>query len=236
MALLISELNEKNIGLLLTVDEVNVDQPGIKTVVTAFQHFVRERRDVALLMAGLPHNVSELLSDKNISFLRRAFQHRLDSIEQTEVIKSLKNTITLSGKEIKDKALKKAAAETGGFPFLIQLIGYHSWDQAGRANIITGSHVSKGINAAFDDMGKMIFGATVRELSKTDIRFLKAMAVDDKESAMSDIRERMNVSEGYASQYRIRLIEQGLIVPTSRGKVGFAIPMTKEYIRALNSN
>jgi hypothetical protein len=236
LAVLISELNEKNIGLLLTIDEVDVDQPGLKTVITSFQHFVRERRDVALLMAGLPHNVSELLSDKNVSFLRRSFQHRLDSIEQTEVVKSFKDTITLSGKKIEDKALRKAAEATGGFPFLIQLIGYHAWDQAGPAEIITSGHVSKGIAAAFDDMGNMIFRTTMRELSDTDIRFLKAMTMDDKESTMADIRGRMNVSDSYASQYRIRLIEQGLIAPTGRGKVEFAIPMAKEYIKTLGAD
>ncbi|MDR1508979.1 MAG: ATP-binding protein [Synergistaceae bacterium] len=232
-ALLIKALNEKNIGLLLTVDEVDAELPGIKTVVTAFQHFVRERRDVALLMAGLPHNVSELLSDKRISFLRRAFQHGLDPIEQADVRESINDTITLSGKKIEAKALGKAAMNTGGFPFLIQLIGYHSWEQAGLAKTITSAHVSKGIDAAFDDMGKMIFRTTIKGLSDTDIRFLKAMSVDDSESAMADIKDRMNVSEGYASQYRLRLIEQGLIAPVSRGKVEFAIPMTREYIKTL---
>jgi len=90
MTLLINALNEKGVGLLVTIDEVDIDLPGMRTIATAFQHFVRERRDVALLMAGLPHNVSELLSDKRISFLRRAFQHRLDAIEPAEVKESLR--------------------------------------------------------------------------------------------------------------------------------------------------
>jgi hypothetical protein len=226
-------LNEKNIGLLLTVDEVDAEWPAIKTVVTVFQHFVRERREVALLMAGLPHNVSELLSDKRISFLRRAFQHRLDPIEQAEVRGSIKKTITLSGKKIEAEALENAAKNTGGFPFLIQLIGYHAWEQAGGAKLITESHVSKGIDDAFDDMGKMIFRTTIKGLSDVDMRFLKAMSVDDNESAMADIKDRMGVSVGYASQYRLRLIEQGLVAPVSRGKVDFAIPMTREYVRTL---
>jgi hypothetical protein len=233
MTQLINALNEKNIGLLLTIDEVDVEWPGVKSVVTAFQHFVRERRDVALLMAGLPHNVSDLLSDKSVSFLRRAFQHRLDSIEEEDVAESIKNTISLSDKKIEVKALKRATEATGGFPFLIQLIGYHSWNQAGREKTITYAHVSNGIESAFDDMKKMIFNTTVRELSPTDIRFLKAMTDDNDGSAISDIMDRMGVSDVYVSQYRLRLIEQGLIVPVSRGKVEFAIPMMREYVQAL---
>jgi hypothetical protein len=230
MTLLINALNEKGVGLLVTIDEVDIDLPGMRTIATAFQHFVRERRDVALLMAGLPHNVSELLSDKRISFLRRAFQHRLDAIEPEEVKESLRSTILLSGKKIGTDALEASAEKTGGFPFLIQLIGYHVWEQAGTAETITETHVSEGVEIAFEDMGKMIFRTTIKELSETDMRFLKAMAVDREASSMANIKDRMNVSEGYASQYRIRLIEQGLIVPTARGKVEFAIPMTREYI------
>jgi hypothetical protein len=233
MALLVKALNEKKVGLLLTIDEIDAEWPEIKTVVTVFQHFVRERRDVALLMAGLPHNVSELLSDKRISFLCRAFQHRLDPIEPAEVRESIKDTIVLSGKKIEARALENAAKNTEGFPFLIQLIGYHAWEHAGSAELITETHVSSGINDAFDDMGKMIFRTTMKGLSDADMRFLKAMSVDDNESFMADIKDRMGVSAGYASQYRLRLIEQGLIAPVSRGKVDFAIPMTREYVRAL---
>jgi len=136
----------------------------------------------------------------------------------------------LSGKKIEADALEETAEKTGGFPFLIQLIGYHVWEQTGTAETITATHVSAGVEIAFEDMGKMIFRTTIKELSETDMRFLKAMAVDREASSMANIKDRMNVSEGYASQYRIRLIEQGLIVPTARGKVEFAIPMTREYI------
>ena len=50
-----------------------------------FQHFVREDRKVALFMAGLPGNVSALLSDKSVSFLRRAAQHQRGRIEDADI-------------------------------------------------------------------------------------------------------------------------------------------------------
>jgi hypothetical protein len=91
-----------------------------------FQHFVWERREVALLLAGLPQQVSALLRDKQVSFLRRAFQHRLE---------------------------------------------------------------------------------------------------------ISAVAARMGVTGNYANQYRARLIERGIIGQRGRGRIGFDMPMLRDYLR-----
>ena len=83
MNTLLDELESQSIGLLITVDEVDIGFDELRLLVSTFQHFVRERRNVALLMAGLPHNVSALLHDKTISFLRRAVQHQLGAIHES---------------------------------------------------------------------------------------------------------------------------------------------------------
>ena len=54
MTSIITELNDKNVGLLITVDELDARIDELRTVISTFQHFVRERRDVAIIMAGLP--------------------------------------------------------------------------------------------------------------------------------------------------------------------------------------
>jgi Mn-dependent DtxR family transcriptional regulator len=80
-------------------------------------------------------------------------------------------------------------------------------------------------------MEKMIFKRTLDELSDADRTFLYAMSVDDGESRLSDVKDRMGVSTNYANQYRIRLIEQGVIGSRGRGKLGFEIPMLRDYLR-----
>ena len=40
----------------------------------------------------------------------------------------------------------------------------------------------------------------------------------------------MGVKSNYASQYRARLIEQGIIGERGRGRVGFDLPYFKEYL------
>lgn len=72
MNLILDQLNEANTGLVISVDEIDPSIPEMVELVTTYQHFVRENRKVALIMAGLPYKVSALLSGKpRLSFVVR---------------------------------------------------------------------------------------------------------------------------------------------------------------------
>jgi len=223
-------LAEQEVGLLFTIDEVRASVPEMVQFVSTFQFFVRDKRNVALLMAGLPGNVMQMFQDDSISFLRRAFRRKLDPISLPEVRMALRETIEMTGRTIADAALRKAAERTNGLPFLIQLIGYHIFNQSG-GKAISVSDVDGGIIDTREDMESMILEATLHNLSDVDRRFLMAMAEDDGESRIGDIARRMSVSSQYAGTYRHRLIEQGVIAPAGRGKLVFATPMLKELLR-----
>jgi hypothetical protein len=225
----IEMLNEQGIGLLFTVDEVTAKEKGMVTLVDAFQHFVREKRDVAMIMAGLPNNVIQLFQHDSISFLRRAFRRNLDAISIPEVKAAVKKTVELTGRTINADALSTASAATQGFPFMIQLIGYHMFNQSKKKKIILDDAVS-GIEIARADMENMIIDSTLRELSDNDLKFLKAMAGDDGDSRIADIIKRMDVSAAHAGYYRRRLIELGIISPVGRGKVAINLPMLKDRL------
>jgi hypothetical protein len=183
-------------------------------------------------MAGLPQKVSDLLRDDDISFLRRATQHHLEPIEDNDVRYSIKRTTELAGRKIEKNALDLAVATTKGFPFMIQLIGYHMWKQSPENKIISHHDAEEGIIFAQNDLEKMIFGATYRELSDKEVAFLKAMLEDEEFSSIADIAKRMGVSPKYAGTYRLRLIEQGIIGSRGYGKVGFDLPMFRDYLQS----
>jgi len=232
MTSIIQELNDKDVGLLITVDELDVRIDELRTVITTFQHFVRERRDVAVIMAGLPPKVSDLLRNDSISFLRRAFQHHLEAVDEGEVRFSMKKTIELAGRSINKEALGLAVKSTKGFPFMIQLIGYQMWRQSSDKKSISIEDAEEGIVLAKKDLERMIFEITYKELSEKDIAFLTAMLDDIEYSSISDIAMRMNVTPKYAGIYRRRLIEHGLISSIGYGKVTFDLPMFREYIQS----
>jgi len=231
MTSIVKELNEKNVGLLITIDELDARIDELRTVISTFQHFVRERRDAAIIMAGLPPKVSNLLRNDSISFLRRAFQHHLEAVEESEVRFSMKKTIELAGRTISKEALGLAVKNTKGFPFMIQLIGYQMWRQNPEKKSISYKDAEEGIALAQSDLERMIFDIMYRELSEKDIAFLTAMLDDNEYSNISDISIRMSVSPKYAGIYRKRLIEHGIISSAGYGKVAFDLPMFREYIQ-----
>lgn len=80
-------------------------------------------------------------------------------------------------------------------------------------------------------MGNFIHEPAVLGLSKVDRSFLAAMAHDDGPSKIEDIRVRMGgVAPGYASMYRDRLLNTGLIEASGHGRVNIAFPYLRDYL------
>ena len=231
MNALLDALAERDTGLLITVDEVNPNLDEMIRLVTAYQHFVREGRNVALLMAGLPHRVSALLSGASTSFLRRAARHNLGPVPSYEVEESLRLTVESGGRDIENNALSEAVDAIDGFPFMMQLVGYRSWNAAGTNNTIGVDAVKRGVGLARKELADRIFEATMAELSKGDVAFLRAMAKDDGPTLRGDLTKRLNRSSSYVSTYKKRLLEAGLIEEPERGILRFALPGFRTYLR-----
>ena len=228
---LLNTLAEHEIGLLITIDELD---PGLEELVdfaATYQHFVREDRRVALFMAGLPINVSTLLSNRSVSFLRRAAQHPLGRIDDYDVREAFRITIADAGKHIDEDALDVAVAATDGFAYMMQLVGFRTWNVAGSEDVIVRDHVERGSELAVQTFINGVVKKTCQELSDGDLAFLEAMLPDGEgPSKMADIAERMGKSTSYARVYRSRLLEQGIIAAPRRGYVEFSLPLLRDYL------
>lgn len=229
---MVETLNEQGVGLLFTIDEVNPQCEEFSTFVDAYQHFVRDERDVALMLAGLPGRVSALLLDESVSFIRRAFQRPMDPIPQVEVEQALYDTIVANGRTIDDRALVMAAEAAGGFAFAIQLVGYYLWRQGEGAGRLEPRDAERAIELARREMERSVFAPTIRELRPREAQYLQAMAEDEGPSTTSDIARRVGISMTNASNIRRRLIEHGIISEVRMGLVEFEMPMLKEYLIA----
>ena len=226
---LFQELEPLDIGLLITVDEVSVDLDEMVQLASVYQHFVRENRKVALVMAGLPYQVSELVGDKRISFLRRARRRVLGRVSDADVENALLATVEDAGKQLEASAVEAALAAIEGFPYMMQLVGYRSW-AASKGPMITSADVERGARQALDEFRTGIIETTYSELSPTDVRFCQAMTEDSRGSRLADIANRMGVKSNYASQYKKRLLLAGVIDDPS-GLLRFAIPGFGEFLK-----
>ncbi|MEW1808387.1 ATP-binding protein [Pseudarthrobacter sp. NPDC080039] len=230
---LLSLLAEKKTGLLFTVDEIHsADRTELSQLAADVQHFIRDGLPIGLIFAGLPAAVSDLLNEGVATFLRRAERIDLHAAAVNEVQRSYEDTFRQAGIRIPNDQIRRAAEATGGHPFLIQLIGYQLWRQA-EINDLTleAENVTQAIAAARRRYEMTVIEAALTTASAKDKDFLRAVAEDDGAVAAGDIGKRLNAKSNVVANYRARLIAAGLIEAPAYGKVDFAIPGPREYLR-----
>lgn len=229
---LLDVLEARGTGLLLAVDEVHrAAAEDMRALSTIYQHLTSDGRDVALALGGLPSSVSDLLNDDVLTFLRRAVRVPLEDVDLQDVSVALKASINDSGRDITTDALEAATQATGGYPFMIQLVGHQVWRKAGADGLIDLPRAEVGIEAARKRLGATVHEAALADLSAVDRTYLVAMAQDDGPSRTGEIARRMNEAPNYAQVYRLRLIDAGIIEAVGHGLVGFALPYLREYLR-----
>jgi hypothetical protein len=221
-------------GVLVTIDEIHGGQRDqMREIAAMSQHLVREDRQFALAMAGLPSSVSNLLSDHVLTFLRRADRHDLRSLAIDDVEDALRSTVEQHGRAIDAEASLAAAEATEGYPFMVQLVGHQMW-RAADGPVIDEAAVRRGVAVAKRRLRELVHETALNDLSDVDREFLLAMSVDDGPSSTAEIARRMGRSSQYANTYRGRLMAAGVIEAPARGKVDLSIPYLRETLRELS--
>lgn len=226
-------LAERNTGLLITIDEMQSgDAEELREFGSVLQHVSRrEQRPVAFIGAALPQIEDTLLADEAITFLQRCARHDIDRLNPQETRRAIAEPISRHGRSIDPAALDSAVAATSGYAFMIQLVGFCSWQADVSSPHITPEHIEAGIAESQRRIGRMVLAPTWNTLSDMDRSFLLAMARDEGESRLADIAERLGVTTSYASVYRSRLIRAGMIRPAGKGQVALAHHAARDWLR-----
>lgn len=218
-------------GLLITVDEIHaVDREDLTELAAIVQHLIREDLPIGLLMAGIPKAVADLLNEDVSTFLRRADRIDLTGVPLQDVREALARTFADTGVTIEPAQVDLAAEATGGYPFLIQLVGYHVWRRAVE-DTVTDKSLAAGVDAARRRLGATVLQAALADLSPVDRSVLLKMSEDEGPSRIADIARRLGETTKYAGVYRRRLLDAGIIVDAGRGLTDFAVPHLREYLR-----
>lgn len=227
-------LDEKGTGLVITIDEIHaVDRTEISQLAADVQHFIRDGLPIGLVFAGLPSAVSDLLNEGVATFLRRADRINLHEAAIAEVTASFLELFSEGGIEVSADLMSEAAEATEGYPFLIQLVGYYLWMEADRAGWTLGADsVRTAIAAAQRRNTLVVVESALSDVSEKDRDFLDAMAEQDGPSTAAQIGHIIESRPNLVSKYRNRLIAAGLIESAGYGKVDFAIPGLRQYLRA----
>ena len=234
--LLAHAIQKNGTGLLITVDEVQdatLDQ--MRMLAVAIQHLIREGRDIAFVFAGLPSMIDNVINGKTLTFLRRAVPFELGEVGSREVSQSFTETFNGFGMAISGEMADVLSSASHGYPFMIQLVGYHVWRATRRACLdeVSEATANAGIAAAHDRFEHMVVEPVLQRLSRRSIEYLLAMAEDeDGASSTSAVASRMGMRPKQLSGVRAQLIDESVIESVSWGEVAFAIPYMADYLNA----
>jgi hypothetical protein len=234
-------------GILITIDETQAaSREDLVAIATAVQHVITdadesdtpdaEKKGIAIVFAGLPYMVNDLLDNEVTTFLRRALRRELDNIALPDVRGAFVQSVAESGKTISDSDALDAARRSEGYPYMVQLVGYYMWQSAQRRGsaVITADDVNTGAGDAMLAFEDAVCAPALNGTTGAERLFLTAMAQDSPNpTRVADIAERARRSRSWADKYRAVLIEDKLIRPADHGYVEFAVPHLGEYLRAL---
>jgi len=227
---IVDKLTNLDIGVVFEIDEVRGVNEQLRRFASFHQDCISASYKTSLIMAGLPHNIERLFKDKDISFIRRSRKQVLGTISLSEARVTIRKTVVLSGKLIDDEALDLMTAESAGYPYLIQLIGYEVW-QVSKKKRISAADALTGIENAQRHIDSSLIELVLDDISEQDRAFLIALSETDGPMEMSKIADLLEVDQKYAGVYRRRLIKEGIIESSSRGYVDFVLPQFRKYLR-----
>ncbi len=218
-------------GVLILIDEVQGNSEELKKLIIAYQEMVGEGQNIAVVFAGLPATVSQALNQHVLTFFNRASRLQLAPISVSEIAIYYHKCFERLGISISDPWIDRAAAETGGSPYMMQLIGHYITISASDDGVITEPEYHRALSYARKEFIADICETTLSPLSERDIDFLEAMSQDEKESSIKDLCTRLHVEPSFGQRYKNRLIQAGVIVSKRRGFVEYAVPYLNEYFR-----
>ncbi|MBA2915865.1 P-loop NTPase fold protein [Lactobacillus crispatus] len=224
------KLKKKGIKVLITLDEVKSNSE-LKAFAGYYQLLNRQDYPVALMMTGLPENISELQNEDVMTFLLRGKRIALSALNLAQVEISYNNVFKKSGYQVTEDILSKMALMTMGYSYAFQLLGYLVWNAAKENKVIDQSLLDEIKPEYLVELDQNTYTKIFSSLSPQDKKFVLAMAQSSKHRvSIKEIRERLNRPSNFVANYRRRLLDDQVIKSTNYGEVAFTLPFFKEYV------
>ena len=223
---------EKGRGVVFFLDEVQfADQVHYRALISALHRCNQKRLPVSAAAAGLPQ-IPRLTGDAR-SYAERLFDFpTIANLDQEAATDALVEPARAQGVDYAKGAVALALDWTAGYPFYIQQIGKHAWNQA-TSSPITGSDVEEALPAAQAALDRAIYEVRVQRATANERKYLRAMAeLGDGPYRSGAVARKRGQSSTAVSQVRQRLMNKGLIYATEDyGYIDFSVPRFAEFMR-----
>ena len=222
------------VGVLVLVDELQEATPDELAALNTAVHHIGQGDlpyPVAIVGAGLPSLPAQLA--EATSYAERLYDFRPIGLLPVEAAReALTVPARERGVEWIPEGLASAVDTAGGYPYFIQAIGKHVWDNA-RTSPISLDDVEVGLAAARQEVDDGLYRSRWERATPAQRDLLRALAAlgGENSAAVADIAKAMGKSRtSDISVARNELIKKGLTYAPERGFLAFTVPGMHEFI------
>jgi len=222
------------IGVLILVDELQeASDEELRAINTAVHHLGQADLPLPLMFvgAGLPSLPAQLA--EATSYAERLYDYRPVGLLSA---RASEEALTIPARdrhvEWDAAALETALGAARGYPYFLQSIGKHVWDNARRSPIQT-EDVEVGLQQARREVDDGLYRSRWERATPSQRDVMRALASIGGEDAASvaDIARALSKSRtSDISVARNELIKKGLVYAPERGLLAFTVPGMHDFI------
>lgn len=216
--------------VLIAIDEVSATDE-IRAFATEYQTLIGEEYPIALLMTGLPSQISAIQNDQTLTFLLRGKRLYLDLLPSEAVRESYHQYLQLEDAPVNPVAVDTLAQLAGDYAYNFQLMGYYAWRQLKQDGYLDEDNLQTAIDQAKEILFRNAYERICHDLSPHDKEVLLAIAkLGPGYQRVKDIRDQLDMDSNYFSIYRNRLNDALLIDTSKYGYLRLILPLFDEYL------
>jgi AAA ATPase domain len=223
---------EKGRGVVFFLDEIQfVDEMHYRALISALHRCNQKRLPISAAAAGLPQ-IPRLTGEAR-SYAERLFDFpTIANLDPEAATAALVEPARAQGVAYDQDAVQLALEWTEGYPFYIQQIGKHAWNQATDSPITHGD-VKQALPAAEAALDRAIYEVRVQRATANERKYMRAMAeLGDGPYRTGAVARKLGQPSTAVSTVRQRLIDKGLIYATEDyGHIDFSVPRFAEFMR-----
>jgi type II secretory pathway predicted ATPase ExeA len=219
-------------GVLITIDEAHVMNrlPELTTLGAVLQLVVKRKQlPISVLFAGLPEMRQRFRGVG--TFLERIGKAQIGNLSKESTEYALYRPAKEHRVTYDEDALAFLIAESEGYPYLVQLLGYRVWEAAQGSHTINLAHARAGAKVAASEMSD-IFRNRWDDLSDLERDYAYAVATTDSRTvSTAEVRKRLGRTSPQLSTTRQQLIEVHAVLAAPRhGEVEIPWQRFREWI------
>ena len=222
---------KRDTAIVLLIDEIQyLKKSDLSALIMAMHKMAQRQLPLLLFGGGLPQ-LAKLAGDAK-SYAERLFDYPpIGALDDAGARLALTAPAEREGVKYTKEALDYIVAQTGGYPFFLQVWGAHCWEAAAKSPI-TLADAKKASETAVAALDEGIFHVRLARLTDRQKVYARAMAEFGPEPVnSSDIANALGLSLSQAAPIRDELIKKGMAYSPERGLIGFTVPKFDDFMR-----